>query len=136
MPSEPSLSFIPFFFLFIWLYNLKSFIFKFTNSFFCLNFPVQLLFSAKISIWFFFMFFLCWNSHFVYNFFPMIHWPSLWWLFWILLGNSCIFMSLGSISGTWSCSSVWGMFPCFFIFLDFLCWYSHVKKTHQQFLQV
>lgn len=50
-----------------------------------------------------------------------------------LSGNSYIYNSLGSISGVFSCSFFWTVFPHIFIFLDSLSWHLHNRRKPHTF---
>lgn len=99
-----------FFFLFAPLDEFLCHVFEFTDHSFtcssvllnpCIEFfsSVIVFFSSLLSAWYFLIFSLCCNSHFVHALLAWLQWSSLLLLFWALSGKLLIFVSLRSVSG-------------------------------------
>ena len=92
---------------------------------------VTAFFGSLISVWYFvlFLFFCCWNSHFVHALFSWPQWAYLWLLFWTLNHGNYVSLFHYEVCfwrGFFGLF-VWNIFPCFFIFLDSLCWFLCIR---------
>lgn len=91
---------------------------------------VTAFFKSKISVRFFFLVSLCWNSHFgSFIIFPRPLSIFMTTVLNPLPCNSCIFVSLGTVPGDLFYSFDWVIFPCFFMFFITVLIFAHLKKT-------